>query len=300
MDTSREQTLLKRSIAATVVVGASPTVFGLWMGSQAIVFDDIYSLADMLMTLVTLAVTRLLSTEGSRRFQYGYYHLEPLVVLFNGAMVGLTCVYAAFNAVTALMNGGHTLAFGLGAAWAATIGIVSLAMAAYVQHSARQLSSDFLKLDARGWLLGSSLNVGLLIGFGAAALMAGTALAPWARYVDSAVLLIIALCILPLPVKTVWRALKEVLMVAPGALDLRVRTLMDAVVAERGFPGYASYVTKIGRVAVIGISVIVPADYPLGSIRQLDAMRQQIADRLGGERSHYWLSIAFTGDCKWA
>lgn len=300
MDTSREQILLKRSIGATVIIGAASTSFGLWMGSQAIVFDGIYSLVDMLMTLVVLAVSRLLSNDGSRRFQYGYWHLEPLVVVFNGAMLSLACVYAAVNAVTGLMSGGHTLAFGLAAGWAAMMGLLSLALAAYMQRGANALASDFLKLDARGWLIGGSLNVGLLIGFGAAALMAGTGLAPWSRYVDSVVLLLITLCLLPLPFKTVWQALKEVLMVAPGALDLQVRTLMDAVVAEHGFPGYTSYVTKTGRVAVIEISVLMPADYPLESIGQLDALRQQIADRLGGQRAQYWLSIAFTGDRQWA
>lgn len=300
MDTSREQTLLKRSIAATAAIGVSSTAFGLWMGSQAIVFDGVFSLADMLMTLVDLAVVRLLAIEGSRRFQYGYWHLEPLVVVFNGAMITLACIYAIINAITGLLGGGHTLSFGLISGWAALVGILSLAMAAYMQRSARALASDFLKLDARGWLLGGSLNVGLLIGFGAAALMAGTRLAPMARYVDSAVLLITTLCIMPLPLKTVWRALKQVLLVAPGALDLQVRTLMDAVIAERGFPGYHSYVTRTGRLVVIEISVIMPPNYLLGSINQLDAMRQLIADRLGGQRDRYWLSIAFTADPKWA
>lgn len=300
MDTSREQTLLKQSITATLIVGAGCTSFGLWMGSQAIVFDGIYSLVDMLMTLVVLAVSRLLSNEGSRRFQYGYWHLEPLVVAFNSAMLSLACVYAVVNAITGLTDGGHVLSFGLGAGWAASIGVISLAIAAYIQRGAKTLSSELLRLDARSWLIGGSLSIGLLIGFGSAALMAGTSLAPWARYVDSAVLLIIALCLLPMPVMTVWHALQEVLMVAPSTLDRHVRTLMDAVVAEHRFSGYTSYVTKTGRVEVVEINVVIPDDYQLSRIGQLDAIRQQIAEQLGGQSSQYWLSIAFTGDRKWS
>jgi len=300
LDTSREQTLLKRSIAATLIVGAACVGFGLWMGSQAIIFDGIYSLVDVLLTLVVLAVSRLLSNEGSRRFQYGYWHLEPLVVAFNSAMLSLACVYAMVNAITGLMSGGHTLAFGLGAGWAALIGIVSLTISVYMLRGAKALSSELLRLDARGWLIGGSLSAGLLVGFVAAALMVNTSLAPLARYVDSAVLLVIALCLLPMPVMTVWHALQEVLMVAPGDLDRQVRTIMDALIIEHSFPGYTSYVTKTGRVDVIEIHVIVPADYRLDGIGQLDAIRQQIADRLGGQSTQYWLSIAFTGDRKWA
>jgi predicted Co/Zn/Cd cation transporter (cation efflux family) len=103
-----------------------------------------------------------------------------------------------------------------------------------------------------------------------------------------------------MPAMTVWHALQEVLMVAPGALDRRVRTIMDAVVAEHGFSGYTSYVTRTGRIDVVEIHAIVPADYPLNGIGQLDAIRQQIADRLCGRSTQYWLSIAFTGDRQWA
>lgn len=300
MDTSREQTLLKRSIAATLSVGAACVCFGLWMGSQAIVFDGIYSLVDMLLTLVVLAVSRLLSNEGSRRFQYGYWHLEPLVVAFNSAMLSLACVYAAVNAITGLIGGGHTLAFGLGAFWAALIGAISLAISAYMRRGAKVLSSELLRLDARGWLIGGSLSIALLIGFTAAALMAGTSLDPFARYVDSAVLLIISLFLLPMPIQTIWHALQEVMMVAPSDLDRHVRTIMDALIIEYSFRGYTSYVTKTGRVEVIEIHMVIPMDYHLEGISQLDAIRQQIADRLGGQSTQYWLSIAFTGDLKWA
>jgi predicted Co/Zn/Cd cation transporter (cation efflux family) len=299
MDTSREQTLLKRSIIATLMVGAGCASFGLWMGSQAIVFDGIYSLVDMLMTLVVLAVSRLLSNEGSRRFQYGFWHLEPLVVVFNSAMLSLACAYAVINAITGLTHGGHELPFELGAGWAGLIGIISMSLAAYMQRGANSLSSELLRLDARSWFIGGALSIGLLIGFGGAAMMAGTNFAPWARYVDSAVLLTIALCLLPMPVMTVWHALQEVLMVAPNALDLHVRTLMDTVVAEHRFAGYTSYVTRTGRVEVVEINVVVPEDYPLSHIGDLDAVRQEIAERLGGQSSQYWLSIAFTGDLKW-
>lgn len=300
MDTSREQTLLKQSIVATLCVGAACGGFGLWIGSQAIVFDGIYSLVDMLLTLVVLKVSRLLSNEGSRRFQYGYWHLEPLVVAFNSAMLSLSCVYAVVNAVTGLMRGGHTLDFSLGAYWAALIGVVSLTIFAYMWRGANALSSELLRLDARGWLVSGTLSFGLLIAFTSAALMAGTSLAPLARYVDSAVLLVVALCLLPMPIKTIWHALKEVLMVAPSHLDRHVRTIMDALIIEHHFSDYTSYVTKTGRVDVIEIHVLIPADYRLDGIGQLDAIRQQISDRLEGPSTKYWLSISFTGDLKWA
>ncbi|MGH8088027.1 MAG: cation transporter, partial [Stenotrophomonas sp.] len=79
METTREQRVLKFSIGVTVAVSATGFTGGLLVGSQAILFDGVYSLVDVALTLVALAVLRLLGREGSSRFQYGYWHLEPMV-----------------------------------------------------------------------------------------------------------------------------------------------------------------------------------------------------------------------------
>lgn len=51
-----EQTVLAVSIGVTLLVAALGIVFGLLSRSFAIVFDGVYSLVDVLMTVVTLLV----------------------------------------------------------------------------------------------------------------------------------------------------------------------------------------------------------------------------------------------------
>jgi predicted Co/Zn/Cd cation transporter (cation efflux family) len=53
--------------------------------------------------------------------------------------------------------------------------------------------------------------------------------------VDGIALLCVGLVILPVPVATTWRAMREVLLVAPDELDRQVQAVMDSIVAERGF-----------------------------------------------------------------
>ena len=59
MDTAREQRILKFSIGATLAVSAVGFGGGLLVGSQAILFDGVYSLVDVALTLVSLSVLRL-------------------------------------------------------------------------------------------------------------------------------------------------------------------------------------------------------------------------------------------------
>jgi len=172
MDTAREQRILKFSIGVTVAVSAVGFIGGLLVGSQAILFDGIYSLVDVALTLVSLSVLRLVAREHSPRFQYGYWHLEPMVEALGGVILSLACVYALANAVIGLTTGGHEVKFGPALWWAALLSASNLGMAAFVAQRARRLQSALLWLDVRGWLLGGldepGGGAGLRIGAGAA------------------------------------------------------------------------------------------------------------------------------------
>jgi predicted Co/Zn/Cd cation transporter (cation efflux family) len=68
-----------------------------------------YSLVDVVLTTGSLAVSRLITHDGSRRFQFGYWHLEPLVVELNATVLTTTCTYAAITAAHDLSDGGNVM-----------------------------------------------------------------------------------------------------------------------------------------------------------------------------------------------
>jgi cation diffusion facilitator family transporter len=299
MDTSREQRQLRLSIGITFLVGVACVAVGLLMHSQAIAFDGFYSLVDVALTAGSLVVSKLVASEGSRRFQFGYWHLEPLVLVFNAAVLTAICTYGGFTALHGLMTGGHELAFGFGAAWAAIMGVASIGMALYMRRQANALGSVLLQLDAKGWFIGGCISVAVLVGFALAAAIEGGPLDHWTRYIDSAVLLLLILALLPLPLGSLWQALREVLQLAPDALDQRVRDVMHALVEERGYRDFASYVAKIGRMRFIDIHILVEPSRPLGDMGDVDAVRSDIAQRLGSDIRAEWLTIVFTGKKEW-
>ena len=293
MDTRSEQRVLKQSIVATALVGTSCVVFGLWAASRSIMFDGVYSLLDVVLTLGSLAVSRLITSAGSRRFQYGYWHLEPLVLTFNSAMLCLLCIYALINGVDGLLGPGHALQFEAGIVFVVVTGAACLGLYAYVGARGRQLHSELLKLDAKGWLVSGALNMALLLAFALGALAENTAYRNSGLYADSIVLVVLALVMLPMPLASCVRALREVLQIAPPELDRRVREVLDAVNARHGFAGYRSYVARTGRIALVEVHFKVPLDLPIGNIRTLDAVRGEIRSAL--REPHAWLTVNFAG-----
>ena len=151
-------------------------------------FDGMYSFVDVVMTFGALAVSKLLMQEPTRRFQFGYWHLEPLVGAVESAILATVCVYAAINAVQGLTSGGHAVSYGFGLIWAGVMCVSGMAMAVYMGRLARAQGSILLAVDARGWLMSGLLSLALLAAYGIAVALDGSAYSHWVPYVDPAVL----------------------------------------------------------------------------------------------------------------
>lgn len=295
-----EQGLLKLSIAVTIGVASVGVVFGLLSGSMSIVFDGVFSAIDAAMSGLALFVSRLVSrVADNRRFQFGYWHIEPMVLAFNGGTLMLLCFYAFLNASGSFLDGGRRLDFDWAIAYAAAVGLVAFGMFFYLRHLNRQIGSDFVRLDVQSWLMSAAITSALLLAFAVAWCLEGTRYAHLTPYADPLILAVLALILVFVPIATVRRALQEILLITPPELDARVRQVMDELVARHGFKTYTSYVAKVGRAQFIEIHVAVPPQSPIDSVGKADAIRREIGEAIGGEGPNRWLTIDFTADPRW-
>jgi cation diffusion facilitator family transporter len=295
---STEQATLKFSIALTVLLGVVGVASGLATGSQAIIFDGMYSFVDVVPTIVSLIVVKLIAHGSSHRFQYGYWHLEPLVAVLRDSILIVACIYAVVDAINSLASGGSDVEYGIAALWAGALSIIGIAMTLYLARQARRLQSPMLKIDSRSWLVSACLSLALLIGFGFALGLHGTRFERWIPYLDTTALLIIALAMLPVPLIGLWRSLSDVLQVAPDDLVSQVHSVMDGIVRERTFVDYSSYVAKVGRARFVEIHVLVAPDSRIDTAAA-DAIRRDIAKQLNAVLPNFWLTVDFTADRAW-
>ncbi len=293
-----EQGTIRFSIALTVFLGVLGVASGLVTGSQAIIFDGMYSFVDVVPTIMSLLVVKLLAQGTSQRFQYGYWHLEPLVAVLRDSILVVACIYAAVDAVTTLSSGGHEVQYGKAAAWAGILFVIGLSMAVVLGRRAKLLQSPMLAVDARSWVASALLSFALLAGFAVGAMITRTRFRDWIPYVDSIVLLCMAVLMLPLPLMGLWRSMRDVLQIAPGSLDRRVHDVMNDVVKQRGFLEYSSYIAKVGRGTFVEIHVLVPAGSRI-DIEAADAIRREVSEKLDAGTPTFWLTIDFTAERRW-
>ena len=308
-DLQREDGVLRLSIAITVLVALLGIGFGLYARSFAIAFDGIYSLIDAGMSLLTLVAVRLIngyaSTTGlsrklRERFSFGFWHLEPMLLVLNGTLLMGAGIYALITAIDAVLNGGRPMAFG----WAIVYAVITLVAcigAAVVGHRAnRRIGSDFIALDVRAWVMSCAITGALLLAFVLGHLVQDTRWGWITPYIDPVVLAAVCLLILPMPVGTIRQGLADIFRVTPLDLKQRIDEVAATAVHDYGFLSHRAYVARMGREIEIELYFIVPHDYPVMSIPQWDALRDIIGDQIGQKSPHRWLTIAFTADPEWA
>jgi predicted Co/Zn/Cd cation transporter (cation efflux family) len=293
-----EARLLKVSLAATLIVAGGGILCGLMSGSMSIVFEGLFSSIDAVITVMTLHVARLVARQADRRFQFGYWHFEPLVLGLNSCILILLCVYAFFNAVSGILAGGHAVGFDIALIYTGAVSALCIAVYLYQRRGNRTAGSEFVRLDMHGWLMSGAITGALLLAFSAAAAMRGTDLDPFIPFVDPAVLALLAPLLVMAPIASARRAFREIFLMAPRALDLEVRSAMDEIVRAHGFVGYSSYIAKVGRADFVEISVVLPPGYPLVAIETLDELRREIEGALGGGNKDRWLTIMFTAEAE--
>lgn len=308
-DLNNERGILRLSIATTLMVSALGVGFGLASGSFSILFDGVYSLVDAVMTILSLAVIRLIALSAvhsdhpaklHERFSMGLWHLEPMVLGLNGLLATVVATYALFNAAISLLNGGRELNFG----WAIIYAIftfIACASAATIGYRAnKKVQSDFVKLDVLGWAMSGGITFALLMAFIIGWLVDGTSYAAISPYIDPAVLAIICLILIPMPMRTIWQAFSDILMVTPVDMKMQVDQAASAFCKTHGFITHRAYIARVGRARQIEIYFIVPEDAPPQPMAHWDGLRDEFGDIIGGEGPNRWLTILFTSDMEWA
>lgn len=298
-DPAAEQRLLAISTVVTMLLAVAGITTGLLTNSASIMFDGFYAVIDAGMTVLSLVVSRLMARGVTRRFQYGFWHFEPMVAALNSGVLALICVYGFFGALNDLFGPGRAMEFGPSAIYAVSTGLIALAMFLFVRLRARHLESELLALDARSWLLSGVLSAALSLSFATAWLLEGTKSGALVPYIDPGVLAVLTLALLPLPIRAFWRAARELSQVAPSGLDQEVRTLAAAVAQQHGFTEFNSAVVKMGRSRFIELGFVAPPDFPARELSYYDDIRQSIATSLGNDNPGNWLTIEFTADRRW-
>lgn len=294
-----EQRLLIQSAVLTALVAISGTIMGVAANSNAILLDGITAFIGVVIKLMMLITSHLVMRETSKRFQFGYWQFEPLVLIVEGSFSMLIIFYGFFSGVSDLLGGGHSMKFGMAVFYAFIFTIADTAYYLYVRNINKRLNSNLLHFDNISWSIDAALEAGILLSFLIGWSIEQTEWARFSVYVDPIVLIVLSLQMLPAALKILIPSLKQIMGWAPMALHNRIQYIMDDFMARYGFIDYVSSIQGYGNVKIIEIDILVPKDYKYQTIVELDRIRNEIDETIGGKPSEKWVTISFTATKRW-
>jgi cation diffusion facilitator family transporter len=296
-----EQRTLRLSIYGVLVVAVGSIAYGLYLESDVVILNGIFSLFSLIGAGLSLLAAKLVVKPENRRFPFGYSHVEPLVLSVNSFMVLLICVYALINGIERIRSGGNAVD-AEGVIWFGLLsGAISFAIWIYERRVARRIDSPLIEADAREWLIDFGFSMVTLLGFAVLLFLEEPARGAWARYADPVMVSSMALMAIPMPLGVLRRSLREVLLMTDAGDEVarRVEAVMETIRSEHDIVRYVHHVVKTGRTRFIELDIVVGPNFALQTVAEQDRLRERIWRALDMPLDNAWLSICLTGDPRW-
>lgn len=294
-----EQRILRVSILITVVVAVAGIGFGFASGSFSIVYEGLFAGIDAVMSLLSLMVSKLVVKEVSRRFQQGYWHLEPMVLAVNAGVLVCLSIYAFVDSFRTFMNGGNELDFDSSMVYAVVVSVTSFAMYFTQRRLNKKVGSLLVALDVQSWLMSAVISLTLLFAFLIGYAVEGTTYQRFSPYIDPLLLAVLSIVLIPLPAITIIRSIGQILMITSSDLDREISELLSRMTEKYGFECFSYYVTQVGRGLFVEVHIVIPGEMDNWCVSDLDLVRDEISRSIGRVGPDRWLSIDFTRDPRW-
>ena len=291
---------LKISTAGNLIIGLVGIIVAELSHSQAIMLDGVFNLIYFATGLFTLRVARLVIGGDDERFPVGYGFFESLVNGIKGLMVLGISVMALIGALEALFSGGRAIALGYATAYGVFATAACWTLALVTHRAAKRTGSPLLNADAENWLVNGAISSAVLLAFISVFVIQQTRYSHWTPYIDPLLVLTVVMISISVPIRMAWKALMELLNRAPSPA---VVESVEAAVTEslKELPVVESFVRVLqpGRTRMVSVHLVMPRDYPVSGLTELDAIRAEVQIALEQLHKPTIVDVLFTADRIW-
>ncbi len=297
-----EQRALKFSILGALLFAVIGISYGLYTHSQSILFDGVYSCISLVMSMVTLWVSKLVVRPGDKHFQFGYTHLEPLLNVIKAMIIGATCIYAFTEGLASFLSGGRNIDLSAAIVYACISTIGSLGFGGTIYYYANKVNSKLAKVDAVDWLFDGLLSAGILLGFVGAYQLQDSRWSEYIPYLDPLLVIVLVTLFIPIPLRIFRDNIREVLWLAPStSLQTKISESIEHSLVGIDYHRFHLRMAKVGREFNLSVYVIMDKNEGANT-QQFDQIRSRISDsvdRLNTDSHSVWLEVMFTADERW-
>lgn len=253
---------------------------GLIVGSLVIVFDGVYSLVSLLLTLLSLAASKYINRPSDSNFPFGRAIIEPIVIAFKATVILLVVGYSLYSAVGALMTGGREVDASIATIFGA-LNVLGCGYAWwYIANKSKSFSSGLIEAESKQWQMDTLLSVAVTAGFIAAWLITLSPYTELAVYADPMMMVLMSFYFIKVPFDMLKQAMRELLMMSANKeICEKVDENVIAVDKEAQQDLELKGVTKVGQELRINVD-IYPNNQGIIAVNDIEKTRRLLKRRL--------------------
>lgn|GEM_PF-6627379 len=224
-----ELQILRFSVVLECFFGICGILVAWYSGSQAVLLDGSYSLLCTLTMMANVRVSRLVRRPPSAKSPYGLPTVEPLMLILEGFILLGLCTTLMVLSVRTLCSGGYLPAFDLALVYeifSTIIGGITTTVL-YMVH--RTGFSPLIHFEFQEWLLDTAVSAIAAIAFFIACVIGNDH--PVTPYIDSLLTISLLLVLVRLPLQTLRKNFRQLLLQDVASPTLVART-RDAIHAQ--------------------------------------------------------------------
>ncbi|MGR6859269.1 cation transporter [Aliivibrio salmonicida] len=205
----KERRLLIVSIFSALLFAMIGIALGSLIHSLVIIFDGIYSLVSLGLTLVSLMAVMYIRKDEIAKDIKRVKVIESSVILLKGIAITLMCVLSFISAVQAIMEGGREVNTGIALAFGVFSMIGCYTSYWLMKTQGEEVNSALIDAEAKQWLMDTVISAAVFVGFMIAKLLLLTSYAHYAQLADPVMVVLASIYFIIVPVKMILSSAKQ-------------------------------------------------------------------------------------------
>ncbi len=184
--------------------------------SQAVLLDGLFSLITALITLISIWVVSIASKKANDDFHYGLIQARPMLKLFKGIIIFGFIISAVLNSIDSIFSGGSVIPGEIIIIYALLSVIISIVIVFWIWLIGKKNKSSLIKLEIIQWFQDTAISFSVGFVFALPLIIKHPIISYISPYLDSGLVILIALIFSPSIIKIIATSGKELLLGSPS------------------------------------------------------------------------------------
>lgn len=216
--------------------------------------------------------------------------METVFIVVKGVTMIAATVGLIANSINILIHGGRQISFDTVAGFELFACILGVIVTIYLRRKNKGLNSPIVKAEMQGWKIDSMISIGMTAAFFLPVFVEALWVQRVSPYLDALFTMILSVVMLPVPIKTVSSAIRDLLLISPEEeIVLDIKSIVEPIIFESKCSDLHYNIVRTGR--KLWISAYITLDKDELSVRKMQLLQARCIATLAQQYADFYFEL---------